>query len=276
MNKFIQIISIALMVFFTSCNNKKEAPKLNEDQFIKLLIDIHIADGTLSAQNIYRSGNNQRPSYYYNSIYKKYNLSPVEFDSCVSYYASNAKKFTEIYDIVIDSLNKLDTKYRIDIKNAKLEQDTVNLWKKKKHWIIPKNGKPNFDFSIPVNQRGIYTVSAQIKISEKDQSENTTMTAYFWKEDTLNGPQKVHFDTLEIKKDSIFKTYSIQLEYPDTTYTELRGNIFAWNNDLPQFTQDYEIKNIMIYNPEIKLDSIQLEKEIQRHLNHDALRLEMK
>lgn len=270
MNKFLLIISIALLVCFSSCNDKKEAPKLNENQFIKLLIDIHIADGTLSAQN------NQRPSYYYNSIYEKYNLTPVEFDSCISYYAANTKNFTKIYDVVIDSLNRLETKYRIDIKNAKLEQDTVNLWKKKDHWIVPKNGKPRFNFIIPVNQKGIYTISARIKISEKDQSENTKMTAYFWKKDTINGPQEVHFEPLEIIKDSIFKTYSIQLEYPDTTYTELRGSVLDWDNDLPQFTQEYEIKDIMIYNPEIKPDSIELEKEIQKHLNHEALRFEMK
>jgi len=273
MNKFFLIVSIVFTVFFISCTEtKKEKPKLNKEEFTKLLIDIHMADGILSAQNIYRSGSNHRPSYYYNSIYKKYNLNKAEFDSCIAYYADNANNFTKIYDVVIDSLNRLETQYRIDIKNAKLEQDTVNLWRKKTHYIVPKNGKPQFDFSILVNQKGIYTVSADIRIFSKDQSENPQMTASFWKNDTLNGPQEVHFEPLKITRDSIFRNYSIQLEYPDTTYTTLKGNIFSWDNDLQQFTQDYEIKNIKIYNPEIKPDSLELEREIDRHLNFQSLK----
>lgn len=270
MNKVLIITIATISVFLFSCSKeKKNPPKLNQEEFTKMLIDIHIADGTLSAQNVYRAGKNYRPSYYYNSIYEKYNLQPAEFDSCVAYYAENTANFTKIYDKVIDSLNRLETKYRIDIKNAKLEQDTVNLWKRKKHWIVPKQGKPTFSFRIPIKERGIYTVSADIRIFQKDQTENPTMEAYFWKKDTTKGLQKVHFDPIKIEKDSIFKTYSIQLEYPDTTYTHLVGNLFRWDNDLKIFTQEYEIKNIKIFNPEIKPDTTEIEREIKRHMDRE-------
>jgi hypothetical protein len=272
MNKVLIITIVAITAFLFSCSEeKKSEPKLNQDEFIHMLIDIHIADGTLSAQNIYRAGTNYRPSYYYNSIYEKYNLQPAEFDSCVSYYAQNTANFTKIYDKVIDSLNRLETKYRIDIKNAKLEQDTINLWKRKDHYIVPKEGKPNFNFKIPIKERGIYTISADIRIFKKDQTEKPKMEAYFWKKDTTNGPQKVHFDPKPIVRDSVFRTYSIQLEYPDTTYTELRGNLFSWENDLRVFTQDYEIKNIKIFNPEMRPDTTAIEKEIEKHLNRDRM-----
>jgi hypothetical protein len=268
MNKVLIITIATISALLFSCSKQeKNAPKLSQEDFTNMLIDIHIADGTLSAQNIYRAGKNYRPSYYYNSIYEKYDILPAEFDSCVAYYAHNTSNFTKIYDKVIDSLNRLETKYRIDIKNAKLEQDTINLWKRKDHWIIPKNGKPNLNFNIPVKQRGIYTVSADIRIFKKDQTENPKMKAYFWKKDTIGGPQKVHFNPKMIDRDSIFKTYTIQLEYPDTTYTELRGNLFSWENDLRVFTQEYEIKNIKIFNPEMKPDTTEIEKEIERHLN---------
>jgi hypothetical protein len=271
MNKVLIITIVAISAFLFSCTEeKKNKPKLNQEEFIHMLIDIHIADGTLSAQNIYRSGTNYRPSYYYNSIYEKYDLLPAEFDSCVAYYADNTANFTKIYDLVIDSLNRLETKYRIDIKNAKLEQDTINLWKRKDHYRVPKEGKPNFNFRIPIKDRGIYTISADIRIFAKDQTEKPKMEAYFWKRDTVNGPQKIHFDPKLIEKDSIFKTYSIQMEYPDSIYTELRGNLFSWENDLRIFTQDYEIKNIKIFNPEMKPDTAQIEKEIERHLDPDA------
>lgn len=270
MNKVLLLTIATISVLLFSCSKeKKNAPKLNEETFTKMLIDIHIADGTLTSQNIYRAGKNYRPSYYYNSIYEKYGVEPAEFDSCVAYYAHDTKNFTKIYDKVIDSLNRLETKYRIDIKNAKLEQDTINLWKRKDHWIVPKDGRPRFSFNIPVKQTGIYTVTADIRILKNDQTENPVMEAYFWKRDTTNGPQKVNFNPKIITKDSIFNTYTIQLEYPDTIYTELRGNLFKWDNKASAFTQAYEIKNIKIYNPEIKPDTTEIEKEIERHLNQE-------
>jgi hypothetical protein len=271
MNKVLLITIGIISTLLVSCSkDKMSKPKLNEEEFTMMLIDIHITDGTLSSQNIYRSGTNYRPSYYYNSIYEKYQIQPAEFDSCVAYYANNTQNFTKIYDRVIDSLNRLETKYRIDIKNARLEQDTVNLWNRKKHWKIPKDGRPNFRFSIPVDQKGIYTVSADIRILKNDQTENPRMEAYFWKKDTVNGPQKIPFDTKIIERDSMFQNYTIQLEYQDTNYTELRGNVFNWDNKSINFTQEYEIKNIIIFNPEIKPDTTEIEKEIERHLNKDG------
>jgi hypothetical protein len=96
------------------------------------------------------------------------------------------------------------------------------------------------------------------------------MEAYFWKKDTVNGPQKIPFDTKIIERDSMFQNYTIQLEYQDTNYTELRGNVFNWDNKSINFTQEYEIKNIIIFNPEIKPDTTEIEKEIERHLNKDG------
>lgn len=272
MNKRILIVLCFLSALLFSCSeNEQHKPKLNEDQFIHLLIDIHLADGTLSAENIYRAGKNYRPSYYYNSIYKKYGIQAAEFDSCVAYYANNPDRFTQIYDKVIDSLNHLETKYRIDIKNAKLEQDTINLWKKRDHWIVPRHGRPYFDFNIKVKTKGIYTITADIRFGKKDQTENPTMEAYFWKKDTSKIGQKAWFEPSKIAKDTLFRTYTIQMEYPDSTYTELRGNLMKWDKTFDHFTQDFEIKNIKIYNPEIRPDTAMVEKEIERHLNRESL-----
>ncbi len=251
---------LALLTFtLLSCGgDNKGKPILDKQQFKHMLIDIHLADGTLSAENVYRTGKNYRPSYYYNSVFKKYNITPQQWDSCVAYYAKNTAEFTKMYDKVIDSLNRLETQYRIKIKEAKMEQDTVNLWTKKTAWRIPQDGNPNFYFSIPVNKKGIYTITADIKVYANDQNREPKVEAYFWKRDSLGKVKKVEFTPALITKDSTFKTYKIQLEYPDSTYQFLKGNLFAVNNRFTQFTQHYEIKNIKIYNPEIKPDTTDL------------------
>jgi hypothetical protein len=264
MNKLLIFIICCGFTFLISCNeDKKNAPLLNEDQFTNMLIDIHIIDGTLSSQNIYRSGDNYRPSYYYNSIYKKYNITREQFDSCLSYYSFDTEEFTRIYDNLIDSLNHLETQYRIEVKNKRLEQDTVNLWNDKQYWRVTERTKTKLEFAIPIKENGIYTVKASIKIFKEDQTDKPKLEAYFWKKDSLGEDHKVSFMPQPITKDMKFNTYEIRMEYPDSTYTELRGNLFAGENDLTEFTQHFEVKDIMIFNPQIRPDSLELMKELK-------------
>lgn len=264
MNKLLIFFICCGFTFLISCKeNDKKAPLLNEDQFTNMLIDIHIIDGTLSSQNIFRSGNNYRPSYYYNSIYKKYNITRDQFDSCLSYYSFDTKDFTRIYDVIIDSLNRLETQYRIEIKDKKMEQDTVNLWNKKQHWRVTERTRNKLEFAIPIKENGIYTVKASIKIFKEDQTDKPKLEAYFWKKDSLGQDHKVSFTPQPIVKDMKFNTYEVKMEYPDSTYTELRGNLFTDENDLAEFTQHFEIKDIMIFNPQIRPDSLDVMKKLK-------------
>lgn len=264
MNKIFYFCICIGFTFLISCNdNNKYQPKLDEQQFTNMLIDIHIVDGSLSTKNIYRTGKNYRPSYYYNSIYKKYDLTRSQFDSCVTYYSNDTKNFTLLYDQVIDSLNRLETKYRIQVKKDRMERDTVNLWTKKTRWRIPSKDKNTLDFTIPISQKGLYTVSASIKIFKDDQTDNPKIEAYFWKKDSLGEEHKVSFMPLPITKDMKFNKYEAQMEYPDSSYTELRGNFFAGENDLEEFTQHFEVKDILIFNPQIRPDSVLLEEELR-------------
>ncbi len=267
------ILALSTIAILSCCAEKKEKPILNKKQFESMLIDIHLADGTLSAENVYRSGRNYRPSYYYNSVFKKYNITPLQWDSCVAYYAANTLEFTKTYDKIIDSLNRLETQYRIKIKKAKLEQDTVNLWTRKTAWKVPQDGNPSFYFSIPVSEKGIYTITADVKVYPDDQNESPKIEAYFWKRDSLGNIKKAEFPTIMLSKDGAFRTYRIELEYPDSTYTFLRGNLFATKNNFSQFTQHYEIKHIQIFNPAIKADTTFTKQDEVKRAKLEALEL---
>lgn len=263
MNKILFFCICCSFTLLISCQNtKEEAPKLDENQFKSMLIEIHITDGTLSSQNIFYSGKNFRPSYYYNHIFEKYDVNREQFDSCLSYYSSRTTEFTQMYDQIIDSLNRLETKLRIDVKNEKLERDTVNLWKGKNYFKIPRD-KSRLKFSIPVTQRGLYTVKADLKLSKEDQTVKPRMEAYFWKLDSIGDTIKAPFMPRYFISNDKFITYQTQLEYPDSTFTHLKGYFFKGDNDVAEFTQKFELKNIMIFNPQIRPDSTQVLKEIE-------------
>ena len=266
MNKLFIFLFFAILFLF-SCSKEEEKTYLSTDDFTRMLFDIHLTDGVLTSKNIVSRGKEYRPSFYYNSIYNKYNLTPDQFDSCVSFYAQNSDLYEKIYERVIDSLNRMETQFRMELKDSLIVRDTVNLWKGKRRIHLSRGRHEDLSFSIPVTEMGIYTVQAKVKRYKNDQSQKPLMTAYFWKEDSTQKSQNIYFDTISIDRSEEFVKYETQLEYSDSTFKELRGKIISWSNVDSNFTQHIELKDIMIFNPQIKRDSLGLDSLVRRQGN---------
>ncbi len=262
MNKQLIFLLFTTLLLF-SCSKKEEKTYLSKDDFTRLLYDIHLTDGVLTTKNIVNRGKEYRPSFYYNSIYKKYNITPDQFDSCVTFFTQNSALYEKIYERVIDSLNRMETQFRIALKDSLVVRDTVNLWKGSKRMFLTQGHQEDLSFSIPVTEMGIYTVCAKIKRIKDDQSMKPYLKAYFWKEDSLKQDERIYFDSVAIEHSDEFIKYETQLEYSDSTYKELRGRIISWSNPDSNFTQHIELKDIMIFNPQIKRDSIGLDSIVR-------------
>lgn len=262
MNKQLIFLLFTTLLLF-SCSKKEEKTYLSKDDFTRLLYDIHLTDGVLTTKNIVNRGKEYRPSFYYNSIYKKYNITPDQFDSCVTFFTQNSALYEKIYERVIDSLNRMETQFRIALKDSLVVRDTVNLWKGSKRMFLTQGHQEDLSFSIPVKEMGIYTVCAKIKRIKDDQSMKPYLKAYFWKEDSLKQDERIYFDSVAIEHSDEFIKYETQLEYSDSTYKELRGRIISWSNPDSNFTQHIELKDIMIFNPQIKRDSIGLDSIVR-------------
>lgn len=258
MKKQIIFLFLATLLVF-SCSKKEAKTYLSKDDFTRILFDIHLTDGVLTFKNIVNRGKEYRPSFYYNSIYKKYNISPQQFDSCVIFYTQNSALYEKIYEKVIDSLNRMETQFRIALKDSLIVRDTVNLWKGKGRVFLARGRREDLSFSIPVTEMGIYTVRAKIKRYKEDRSEEPFLDAYLWKEDSLKKSKRIYFDSIPISYSDDFVSYETQLEFSDSTFKELRGNIISWCNVDSNFTQHIDIRDVMIFNPQIKRDSIGLD-----------------
>ncbi|RXQ92972.1 DUF4296 domain-containing protein [Ancylomarina salipaludis] len=258
MNKQFIFLLFAIVLLF-SCTSKEKKTYLSQDDFTRIVFDIHLADGVLTTKNIVSRGKEYKPSYYYNSIYKKYNITPEQFDSCVSFYAQNSALYETIYEKVIDSLNRLETQFRIALKDSLVVSDTVNLWKGRRRILLARGRHENLNFSIPLTEMGIYTVRARIQRFKDDGSWSPFLKAYFWKEDSTKQGKRINFDSIPIDFSDKLLKYETQLERPDSTYKELRGSIIAWSNPDSNFTQHIDLRDIMIFNPQIKRDSLGLD-----------------
>ena len=117
----------------------------------------------------------------------------------------------------------------------------------------------DLNFAIPVSENGIYTVRTLVKRFKDDQSEKPKLEVYFWKNDSTAKGERIYFDEIPINRSENFVKYETQMEYTDSTFKELRGSIISWSNVDSNFTQHIDLKEIMIFNPQIKRDSLGLD-----------------
>lgn len=112
---------IYLVLFFlglvglTACKHRSVPPGIiPEDRMVKLLVQVHLADGTLYTMpqipdTLYLHGMGR-----YLMLFKDFHTDSTQFKKSFRYYSSKPELITEMYDEIVkemqsksDSLNKL-------------------------------------------------------------------------------------------------------------------------------------------------------------------------
>ncbi|MGL5682744.1 MAG: DUF4296 domain-containing protein [Marinifilaceae bacterium] len=208
------LILLFAILLFDSCN-KQQVP-LSEEQFKNLLIDIHRADATLGTVRNNSSFEEGKNYEYYNSIFAKYNIDRAEFDSCMIFYTAKNKRFSKMYDQVIDSLNKELSAAEIIMRQLKINDSL-------EYFIIPDT--LNFDWcykyvdlEIDSLESGLYKFSTTLKFDSIDRGKNNKIEAWFLTEDRTD---TLRVRDVRVTNDTIRRNYSWQ-QYIDSTYTVLQ------------------------------------------------------
>ncbi len=104
------LLYIGLGILLTSCepveaHYKKEAPDdlISEETMTQMLIDVHIIEGARSGTRIL--GDTVPAKDYYDALYAKYEVTKAQYDTNFKYYSHFPTIMTDMYDVVIDSLN---------------------------------------------------------------------------------------------------------------------------------------------------------------------------
>lgn len=245
---------VLIIAAIVACS--EEVP-LNKDQFTSLLIDMHSTDGMLSVAR----GNirNEKDNYlYYNDLFKKYGITREDFDSCVTYYSAQSALFNKIYDVVIDTLSRRQTKIMREWKELTIN-DTVNLFpgytmivadtlrpdstqakSPKKDSVVYETRVVKAD-TVHFDKRnqfvlveldgivpGMYKFTSTVKLDNSDRGKRNAIQTYFLSadNDTLKVPdQYVGVDTLRPYK----KEWSFYVA--DSSYTKLVMKIVKSERD---------------------------------------------
>lgn len=256
--KGMWILGSVLLIFIT-CSQKKVP--LDRQQFIALLIDMHVADGTLAQTKGYSAENEKKNYAYYNSVFRKYGIDRAEFDSCMRYYSAQTALFSKLYDVVIDSLNKrLTDKNRV--LNELRSRDSVNYFPRL-DTIVLDTAHPVFTIVVDSLQAGLYRFATTIKFDTLDKGKNNRITAFFL---TPDDKDTLHVREVKVLSDTLQHLYNWS-QYIDSSYNRLVVKMVDTDKSKKQHFRKGRIWGTTLYRPYIS-------SKTEQRLNKSAVRPE--
>lgn len=174
---FISGILCGIFLIIAGCNRPRGV--LSQDKMADVITELHKLDGSLAAKGIGVDKINEKNEYY-DAVLKKYGITRAEFDSSLTYYTKNPKKFERIYENVITNLTDLQK----DINKGKYHQvDTTELhkirydiWNKARKYALTKDSaRTKLSFEIPDQNfilGDVFTLKMLHRISKTDSSAN--------------------------------------------------------------------------------------------------------
>ncbi len=216
------VIAGGFFLLFAACSRPKVI--LDQQEFISLLIDMHIADATLSTSREYTPEGEKRNYAYYNGIFEKYNIDNASFDSCMYFYSSQPILFAKIYDAVIDSLNRKLTDSDRIVQELKA-LDSVNLYTGPDTLFFDAE---NITRTMVIDsiKPGLYKLSLMVKFDTTDVGKNNRIESWFISSDNK--------DTLKARvlkplSDTVVRQYQWS-QYIDTLYDRLEIHFLESDN----------------------------------------------
>ncbi len=97
--KKVSVLFFCFALFVSCQNNPIEKPDnlIDEDTMVDIMFDITVLEAMKSQTTVVLETNKINPNTY---IYKKYNIDSLQFANSDKYYASDVKKYKEIFDAV--------------------------------------------------------------------------------------------------------------------------------------------------------------------------------
>jgi hypothetical protein len=109
MKKIITFFCIVLLSACSSIEDPVDIPDtiLSQQKMSEVLVDVHLLEASLNV-NAYGKGqvimNNIQPD---SDILKKNNITKEQYDSSFDFYARNPILFSEVYQLVLNNLSKM-------------------------------------------------------------------------------------------------------------------------------------------------------------------------
>ncbi|MFA6400546.1 MAG: DUF4296 domain-containing protein [Salinivirgaceae bacterium] len=128
----IWLISILLLGTISCSNSESNQKIIDKNTMIEVLVDIHIADATLSIANLKINRDTNEIELYYGDVLKKHHITQNQIDNSLKYYTSRPKEFEKIYEKVSEKLAKMESEFQQNqakdddlVKGDSIKNDTL-------------------------------------------------------------------------------------------------------------------------------------------------------
>ena len=244
---------LVLILCFLSCKEKDQAP-LNQEQFASILFDIHSVQGYKSISGERRYSNDEVDEFEA-SILQKHNIDKALFDSCVIYYARHIHLYEEVYESVIDSLNRSKSKFDAIIASNH-KRDTLNIWPGKDSLSFKEDSIKCYECRVPFRKKGLYKIALKVKVGINDKGKRNRLIGFLGtSKDSL-----IAFDTIKVNNDTLWHNYYMKAITDSLCYDYLYFKLMDCDNIDSLVTREVIIKDIKLTNPIFsKLDANILE-----------------
>ena len=111
-------VFLLIIQFFFGCSTakKNKSDVIDEDTFVDVLVDIHLADAILNAHRYKVNRDSAKIHLFYNDVLIKHNVTQKQIQNTINYYTNHPKKFEKIYNRVSEKMVKLEEEYNKNIK----------------------------------------------------------------------------------------------------------------------------------------------------------------
>lgn len=210
----LRLIGLLLGMLCCVACLKKKAP-LGPEKFTALLIDMHMADGTLSQAQGYRTDSDKSSYAYYNALFRKYGIDRAEFDSCMYFYSARPEMFDPIYERVIDSINRRLTEQNRLLADLKAN-DSVNYFPYPDTLLLDA-GHPAWVVEIDSIVPGFYRFSTTVRFDTVRKDRKNWIRSFFISGD---GKDTLQVREIRLSQDTVARHYE-WAQYVDSLYDRL-------------------------------------------------------
>jgi hypothetical protein len=239
------IIAILIFSLFIACGHKK--PELiPKKQLIEMMVDLNISDAlSLNSYIVSQLGGIDSTAIY-STFFAKHKYTKEDFDYTMEYYSAKPKKLTAIYDEVFAELSKRSDELR-DMSEKFSYSGLKNIWSVTKPVHISGDSINYPDtYDIKTDSTGIFVITAQIKMTEDDQSLNPCITAYYYNPQIADRKNRHYFKRTQIIKSAFFREYQVYEKNDNPTYTQLHIILPDRDNKDTLFNKSFDLTSITV------------------------------
>jgi len=135
----IYFFTVLILLATIGCNKEQKKHVIPKDDFVDILVDIHLLDGIMRQPNLGNSLLKKDTTDYYAAILRTHNYSREQFDSTIVHYSKDIKEFDEIYQDVLSNLNQMEAEAEDELEQQKTERE---LLRKKEEEQQERLGNP--------------------------------------------------------------------------------------------------------------------------------------